>query len=143
MIFTWILTLFISFASFSQSKNEASLTIKITHAKSDEGLIRLLVFDQAVGFPEHVQSAVASYSLPIQHKESKVVIDDLPPGEYAVSVFHDEDNNGELEKHLLGFPSERYGFSNNPKLTFAAPTFENCSFLLEVNQNKHVHIKLR
>lgn len=143
MIFTWILTLCISMASFTQSETEASLTIKITHAKSDEGLIRLLVFDQEVGFPEHVQSAIASYSLPIQHKESKVVIGDIPAGEYAVSVFHDEDKNGELEKHLLGFPSERYGFSNNPKIIFAAPTFENCSFQLKADQNKLVHIKLR
>lgn len=49
---------------------------------------------------------------------------DLPPGRYAIIVFHDEDDNGLLDMNLLGIPTEGYGFSNNASGFFSAPSFD-------------------
>ena len=38
---------------------------------------------------------------------------DIPPGTYAIAVFHDENANGKLDKNFLGIPCEGYGASNN------------------------------
>ncbi|WP_263078957.1 DUF2141 domain-containing protein [Endozoicomonas sp. Mp262] len=49
------------------------------------------------------------------------------PGNYAISIFHDENNNGVLDKNLLGIPTEGYGFSNT-----AEPDFKKA--VLHVNK---------
>lgn len=48
----------------------------------------------------------------------------LPPGTYAVSVYQDEDDNGELDTNVFGAPTEGYGASRNELPATSAPTFE-------------------
>ena len=48
--------------------------------------------------------------------EVKLQFKDLPPGNYAVQVMHDENENGQLDTNFLGIPVEGYGFSNNPNV---------------------------
>jgi len=43
---------------------------------------------------------------------------------FAVGAFHDENENQKLDKGAFGIPTERYGFSNNPKRGFGPPTFQ-------------------
>lgn len=52
----------------------------------------------------------------------------LEQGTYAVSIFHDENSNGELDANFLGIPKEPYAFSNNAKGYFGPPSFEQCKF---------------
>jgi uncharacterized protein (DUF2141 family) len=40
----------------------------------------------------------------------------LPPGQYAVQVMHDENDNGKFDTNFVGLPIEGYGFSNNPQV---------------------------
>jgi len=51
----------------------------------------------------------------------------VPPGDYAVSVIHDENGDGQLNK-MLGIPREGFGFSRNPRIHFGPPGFEACRF---------------
>ena len=45
------------------------------------------------------------------------------PGTYAVSLFHDENANGRLDK-TMGIPSEGYGFSRDAAIRFGPPKFD-------------------
>ena len=47
--------------------------------------------------------------------------EDLAPGRYALSAFHNENDNGELDTNLLGVPSEGYGFGNDASAAFGPP----------------------
>lgn len=58
----------------------------------------------------------------------KYVVHDLPAGRYAISVCHDANNNGQLDKNFIGAPLEGFGFSNNPEVTTGPPTFEQAVF---------------
>lgn len=42
-----------------------------------------------------------------------VVFENLEPGDYAVSVIHDRNNNGKLDTNTLGIPKEGFAFGNN------------------------------
>jgi uncharacterized protein (DUF2141 family) len=44
-----------------------------------------------------------------------VVFTNLTPGTYAVIVFHDENDNGKLDKTALGMPIEAFAISNNAR----------------------------
>ena len=54
----------------------------------------------------------------------RFVLHGLAPGRYAVSAFHDENDDGELGTNLVGVPSEGYGFANDPGAAFGPPDFE-------------------
>ncbi len=57
-----------------------------------------------------------------------LTIPDVPPGTYAAQAFHDENDNGRLDRTLLGFPREAMGFSNNAPLVFGPPSFSAAAF---------------
>lgn len=50
----------------------------------------------------------------------------LKAGIYAISIFHDENDNGKLDTNFIGIPTEPYGFSNNAKGMFGPPDFKDC-----------------
>jgi uncharacterized protein (DUF2141 family) len=49
----------------------------------------------------------------------------LPPGTYAVSLFHDLNGNRRLDTNFLGIPSEASGSSNNPSARWGPPKFRD------------------
>ena len=61
----------------------------------------------------------------------KVIFSDLPPSQYAVSMFHDEKKLGKPETNMLGIPLSGVGLSNNPTLgPMNLPTFERGRFVI-------------
>jgi uncharacterized protein (DUF2141 family) len=70
-----------------------------------------------------------------------MTFDNLPRGDYAVAVFHDENMNGRLDKNIFGIPKEGYGFSNNPKKSMGPPKFTDVKFQLS-QPEKALEIKL-
>lgn len=54
-------------------------------------------------------------------------IDGVVPGDYALSLIHDENGNGRLDTRL-GIPREGVGFSRNPRLMFGPPKFSAVRF---------------
>ena len=50
----------------------------------------------------------------------------------AVSAFHDANTNSRLDKNSFGIPTERYGFSKNPKRGFGPPKFIETALELDL-----------
>ena len=50
---------------------------------------------------------------------------DLKPGEYAVAMYLDRNDNGKLDTNLVGMPTEPYAFSREPKGRFAPPSWDD------------------
>lgn len=107
------------------------LDLQVLGAKSDNGVVRILLFDSKKGYPDQVELAVRSFSLPLSKRKCRIKISDLKPGKYAIAVFHDEDGNGRVTTNPLGYPIEKYGFSNNVKAYFGPPDYEKTVFELK------------
>jgi uncharacterized protein (DUF2141 family) len=71
----------------------------------------------------------------------KVVITDVTPGIYAISIMHDENNNQKIDTNFFGIPYEGYGFSKNVIGYFGKPTFKETSFTVS-DKNKIFEIDL-
>jgi uncharacterized protein (DUF2141 family) len=54
----------------------------------------------------------------------------LPLGEYAFSVFFDQDGDGELKTNFIGMPKEPIALSNNAMGKFGPPKFNAAVFNL-------------
>ncbi len=124
-------------------KETGEIHLQITNTRSEQGVIRILIFKDSEGFPEERSKAFQALSIPILELEKKNSIEDLPPGEYALSIFHDEDGDGKIRKSPVGYPLEKYGFSNNPKILFSVPSFEKCVIQIEKGETKLLRIELR
>ena len=77
------------------------------------------------------------------HRGTQTLCAYLPQaGSYAVVVYHDANSNGVLDQGLFGIPTEGYGFSNNVRPRFHAPSLASASFSVSEGDT-HLHIRLR
>ena len=67
-------------------------------------------------------------SAPAHPGVTTVVIDHVPPGEWAAQAFHDENGNQEIDRGLFGIPKEGVGFSRDAKIVFGPPKWHDAVF---------------
>ena len=124
-----------------QDAGTITLTVEILGLESDKGSVAVALFDSAESFDRRT-AAVASEVLAPQEGRATWSVTDLPAGIYAVAVFHDLNENGELDRTTLGPPAEPYGFSNDARGTFGPPKFGNAA--IELSPGPHtLKIRLR
>ncbi len=110
-----------------------TLKAHIAYFKNDKGMVRLLLEDSR-------QNTVKTLVIAPQNKQLTVTFNDLPAGKYALSFFHDANENKELDAGLFGIPSEGWGCSNDARGFMSAPKFTDKLFLL--NSNKEIYLKV-
>lgn len=139
LIFSFI---FLGLSALSFSIPPASLHVQIHDVRSDSGKILVLVFKNEDGFPDQVKKAFKQ--LVLESKKGKVEfrLDHIPAGKYAITVLHDEDDNGIMTTNFVGLPEEKYGFSNNPKIYFGPPSFGKSAVQVG-SESKTIQINLR
>ena len=87
----------------------SEIRVQVTGFRSDQGQARCGLYADESGFPrEPTVRTVAA----ISGGHATCHFTDQVPGRYVVSVFHDENGNGKLDKNLVGMPKEGLGFSN-------------------------------
>src|SRR5579862_3240653 len=86
------------------------LTVTVDHVRSDRGAILAALYDSEASFMKQ-PLARATFKVKAAAGEVSYVFHDLPAGKYALAVFHDENENGQLDKNFVGIPREGYGFS--------------------------------
>ncbi len=117
----------------------ADLTINIGNIGEPAGAVRWVLYDSEASYSSNSQP-LASASNRVDGESIRFTVHDLPAGRYAVKLFHDSNDNGELDANMLGIPSEGYGFSNNAG-RFGAPSFEEAAVVLE--EDLQIDIRIR
>jgi len=120
----------------AQTKDTATLTVRVTGARNTKGKIGVTLFQNGQGFPDDTSKAIRHESVEIDPKamSAQVTFKDLPQGTFAISVLHDENGNGKMDKNFVGMPKEGYGASNNPSKKRRAPTFDEAKFSLNTSE---------
>ena len=118
-----------------------TLTVEIHGLESDEGSVAVALFDSAASFDQRTD-AVASQTVVPTDGSATWSVADLPAGIYAVAVYHDLNDNGELDRTTLGPPAEPYGFSNDARRIFGPPGFDTAA--IELPPGRHtIRIRVR
>lgn len=133
-----ITLVFLTFKVQSQSK----VVIQLEGIKYPKGKILVNLFNQNAGFPSRNQQAFKAAVVNVSSANNIfITFDNLPHGNYAISLFHDENENNAIDKNFLGIPVEGYAFSNNYKPLVKSPTFKDAMF--EVREDtKKLYLKL-
>ncbi len=111
--------IFIAFAALSAfSLPMHTVTIEIKNVKFNlGGTLYLMVVDKN-------DTPIQKITRATSEKNAVFVVKNLPDGEYAVRAFHDQNNNGELDKGIFGQPIEGWGVSNDARGFMSAPPFK-------------------
>ena len=124
-----------SFETFAQS----SLEIHVDNIKSKKGSIQFGLFTSEA---DYLKNPVEKRVIKSTGKDVTVVFENLQPGDYALSVIHDENENGELDSNAFGIPKEGFAFGNNALGSFGPPSFEKAKIKI-ADQDVKQDIKLK
>ena len=127
----------------ARPEGHGRVEVTMTEFKNDEGTARLAFFLDARVWPDGDSSIFATAVVPISDGQAIAVFEDVPAGPFAVSVFHDEDGDGELNSAALGIPSEPYGFSGDARDMFGPPSFKEAQIELAAGESKQITIRVK
>ena len=119
------------------------LILQFSNLRSRQGQICISVFSDEKGFPTDGLKAVYSkcHAVAEMNEASEIEIIGLRPGNYALAMFHDENNDKQLNTGTFGIPLEGFGFTNNPKILFSPPKYSDCIF--SSNEGKQTIVQIR
>ena len=104
---------------------QSRIEVEITNFKNNKGVVFIGLYNSEGSF---LNEAFKGEKVAVKNKKAILLFEDLPAGNYAISVFHDEDENGELSTNFLGIPKESYGASNNAPSRFGPPKWKDARF---------------
>ena len=113
-------------AAQSASSESCRPIVHIDGFRNQKGDAGVTVFTSRDGWPENNNKALLHGGHPFSGDKTTVELQ-LPPGRYGIAVLHDENSNHKLDRNMIGFPKEGFGFSNNPKVGLSAPSFDTAA----------------
>jgi uncharacterized protein (DUF2141 family) len=118
MIRTAILTLTLA---APLAAHAADLVVHVANVKSDQGQVRIALYDNADAFLKRPLRAAEARA---DQAGTTLVFHDVAPGEYGFAVYHDANDNGRMDRNLLGIPTEPIAFSNDAQGRMGPPAFD-------------------
>ncbi len=115
------------------------ITVEITKLLNTNGKVQIGLYNNAQSF-SIIDKIYKGTAVSVSSKTFRYKFENIPNGVYAIAIFHDENENRELDKNFLGFPSEGYGSSNNIRPSFRGANFDEAKF--ELNGNKNIVINM-
>jgi len=125
------------FSTNGQENEIYTLTINVSGLDSNKGKILIALFNEKKQF---LKKRFKEGMTTINNKKITYVFEEIPKGEYAVSIFHDENDNDKMDTNFFGIPKEDYGCSNNARGFMGPPKYEDAKF--QFTANKTIQIKL-
>ncbi|MBV8394330.1 MAG: DUF2141 domain-containing protein [Alphaproteobacteria bacterium] len=112
-------------ASFAQSAN--TITVPIEGLRNDNGVVRCGLYNSPNGFRD-VGKQFKGEVAKISGGKATCVFSDVPPGTYAVALFHAENNEETLPTGMFGIPKLGYGFTRDAKGSMGPPSFNAAAY---------------
>ena len=109
-------------------ENQGTFTLNIVNLASNSGKVMVAIFNSEKNYSETGIRFKAN-TLEINDLKAEWKIEDIPFGEYAIKLYHDENENGKMDRNMLGIPSEDYAFSNNASGSFGPADYEDAKFI--------------
>lgn len=118
------------------SAQNVNLTVSVSGLRNNAGALKVGLYNSEGAF---LKSTFKSITSEIKNNSATVTFVEIPKGVYGISAYQDENNNGKLDKNVMGIPSEDFACSNNAKGFMGPPRYEDAKF--EVNKDSKIDLK--
>jgi uncharacterized protein (DUF2141 family) len=133
-----LLVLIYGIPANAQTNTMGKIKLLVTDASNDKGNMIIGLYSSEKEWLEKVYMGMVSE---IENGQCEVLFEKIPYGEYAISLFHDKNNNRKFDMFLGFMPQEDYGTSNGAKGNFGPPKWNDAKFTLS-QEEKSITIKL-
>ncbi len=116
-----------------------TVEVKMINFDNDKGTAMVGLYNSEENF---LESGFMYKKSKIENEMATVTSTNVPDGDYAVSCFHDEDDNGKLNMFMGMMPTEDYGTSNNAPANFGPPKWIDAKFEIKDGETKTFEINL-
>jgi len=119
---------------FSGIGHGANIQIQVEN-RSVNGAVSVTLYDSVKTFKALSEPFINKVF--DETKGDSYMMENVPPGSYALIMFIDENNNGKLDQNFVGIPTEPIGYANNyqPK---GRPTFRSTTVVIETGKTLDV-----
>ncbi|MEM8710080.1 MAG: DUF2141 domain-containing protein [Planctomycetota bacterium] len=132
-----------------ETKDCLDLTVTASRAERIKGSMCFVLWSDGGGFPIDLKGkgVVATQRVEVNRSvvtaggEVKALFRAVPRGTYAVTVFHDLDGDGKVDRNFFGKPTEPVGLSKNPPRRPARPEFKPSAVSLAQDTDLRVNIR--
>ncbi len=124
--------LFLSTTITAQTK---TITVTIENITSDKGKVGYALYNK----DNFMKKPIMGKESTIKNGKTTVVFENILPGEYAITCYHDKNNNDRMDFAANGMPLEDYGASNN-NMSFGPPNYNDAKFVV-ADKNVSLNIK--
>lgn len=115
----------------------ATVEVHVSAVAAGKGQLRVAVCDRE----RFLKQCAYTASAPARDGENVIAVPGVPKGSWAVLVYQDANENGELDRNLLGIPRENYGFSRDAAGRFGPPGFDDAA--IQVGDEATVAARVR
>jgi uncharacterized protein (DUF2141 family) len=111
----------------AEAQQGNTISVPVSGLRNNNGDVRCGLYNSAATFTkdgEWFQGVVA----PITNQQATCTFNNVPPGTYAVSLFHAERGQTKMDTGMFGMPRDGYGFSRNAKIGMGPPAFSDAAY---------------
>ncbi len=112
-----------------------TITVTVPNIKSKDGVVQFALYNKET----FLKKPINSKKVKITNNAATVTFSGVKSGVYAITCYHDSNENGKMDFNEHRMPIEDFGASNNKKL-MGPPTFETAKFTVK---NKSVDLTIR
>ena len=120
-----IITFMFTGIVITSAQEKHSITIDFKGIQSNKGSIYVAIYNKEACF---LKKPIKGTIVKIEDKKASITLKDIPTGVYAVSAFHDTNNNKKMDTNFLGIPKEPTGMSNDATGFMGAPKYKDAKF---------------
>lgn len=117
--------------------SQVTMQVGVKGLKNTNGKVVIGIYNSEDTFLKKIYKGRAAT---IKNNKATTTFTNLPAGEYAVSVYHDENSNQKLDVNFMGIPKEKYATSNGAKGFMGPPKYSDARF--KMTENKTIIIKI-
>ncbi|HET7361713.1 MAG TPA: DUF2141 domain-containing protein [Salinimicrobium sp.] len=124
-------------ATLCSAQEKNTIEVEMYNFDNSDGMVMVGLYNNESTF---LDESFKKIRTKVKDEKATVTFTDIPNGTYAIALYHDENNNRELDM-FLGIPTEDYGVSNNAKPALSKPDWKDVKF--EVRNGKTVTQRIK
>ena len=119
-----------------------TVTITVTDLRNSEGVVRACMTTVESVFPRCAKDPNSHRTVVPAGETVTIRFNNVRPGEYAIALLHDENEDGKANRVLGMAPREGFGFSRDAPVRMAPPEWDDAVFTVGT-ASQRVTIKMR
>ncbi len=113
------------FAAATTHAGAATLTVAFDGLQP-RGAVLAALYSNAGDYASNKNARFARVD--VEGAQATLTFTDLPEGEYAIKMFHDLNNDGQMNTNPFGMPTEPFAFSNNAVGNMGPASWDDAHF---------------